>query len=820
MNGRPKLYVEAKNFKADINKEEYANQAIRYAWNKGVNWAVLTDFEVIKVFYSQSISSHLSDKQFFSISCTEFLERFDRLWLLSRESLGSGLIDMEAKDSGKMLEKVSVTDLLYKDLNRSRELLTKGFKLWNESVSRHLLDEGVQKLINRLVFIRVLEDRNIEGPILKPLLHTWRSRKVEKNREPFYCELVGKFRELDQTYNSNLFSSHPFEEWDDIDNATEDVIEILYGKQGYYEYDFRAIPADILGAVYENYLGYQLAQSKKDSAGLKEKGKAKRKEEGIYYTPTFIVDYIINNTLVPVLTKCHSFDDIMKIKVLDPACGSGSFLIKAMDAIYHRYYELGYRNSPTYKKIQIITENIYGVDLDEQAVEIARLNVLINAIEEKILLPSLAKNIENGNSLISGTDEELKKYFGLDWKNKKAFNWQEKFPEVFRQGGFDVIIGNPPYSSKQSLQTKQIVKLFSTVEYKADLYAFFIERGYQLLKPKGLLGFIIPATWMTNYYYRKIRELLIKSQSLNKIVMLDGAVFKNANVDTSLLFLEKCGIDSRKFTWSRATLENLNISATSRSYNSVESEERYDIVPNDSEDWQRIKIKIDLESKKLNLLGKISLGMKLSSNKEFISNVQGAQYPDPIYFGDDIARYGYLIPSRFFNFSKAKIVGGTKKIEIHKAKPKILIQSIRNLSLKRRIVSSLETKGHCFIGTINAFVLNDSHYDIRYILGLLNSTLLNSYFSKRFTTISLTGAFLGILPIRIVDNSNIKYCKEIIDLVDKMLKLQKESHGVNENSNEWEKIKDEITKTDHKIDDVVYKLYGLTDGEIKIIESD
>ena len=179
------------------------------------------------------------------------------------------------------------------------------------------LDEGVQKLLDRLIFLRVAEDRGIEGPILKELL-----REHEEKGGHKFQSMIKKFRELDEIYNSNLFSEHPFEKWEEYGDATENVIKILYGKPGYYEYDFKVMPADVLGGVYENYLGYRLEKSRKGLSVSKDA--KKRKEHGIYYTPDFIVDYIVKNTLKPVLDKCTSVEQLKKIKVLDPACGSGS----------------------------------------------------------------------------------------------------------------------------------------------------------------------------------------------------------------------------------------------------------------------------------------------------------------------------------------------------------------------------------------------------------------------------------------------------------------------------------------------------------------
>ena len=338
LNDRIKFYLEAKPLRADLHKIEYADQAVRYSWNKGATWAVLTDFESIKVFNAQDISRSLADKLFFEISYQDYLNRFDQLWLLSKEAFKDDLLDKEAERVGKKFQKIPITSLLYKDLQKCREILIKNLSQWNRDVKSDDLDEGVQKILDRLLFIRVAEDRGVEQPTLRPMVREYLSRKEQKGT--LYGMMIEKFRELDKYYNSNLFSEHPFEKWEEYSGATKDVIGILYGKESYYEYDFKAMPSDVLGAVYENYLSHRLSKSKKGTTVSKDA--SKRKEQGIYYTPNYIVDYIVKNALGPILEKCKSVQELKKIKVLDPACGSGSFLIKAVDVIAEKYKSFGY----------------------------------------------------------------------------------------------------------------------------------------------------------------------------------------------------------------------------------------------------------------------------------------------------------------------------------------------------------------------------------------------------------------------------------------------------------------------------------------------
>jgi hypothetical protein len=581
------------------------------------------------------------------------------------------------------------------------------------------------------------------------------------------------------------------------------------------------------------------------------------------------VEYIVKNT-VGRLLEGKTPRQVASLRILDPACGSGSFLIGAYQYLldWHRDWYVddgpqkwrtgkspalyqtptlpspyegegrggGWRLTTTERK-RILLNSIYGVDIDPQAVEVTKLSLLLKVLEgenEQTLatqlrlfheraLPDLGSNVKCGNSLIGPDFYESQQVSFLDEEERyrlNVFDWQREFPEVMQDGGFDVVIGNPPYSAKQSLETKKLMALFDHVEYKCDPYAFFIEQGLRKLKRGGALGFIAPVTWMTNFYYRKLRQWLIESQSLRKIVLIEGLVFKGANVDTCLLFLDKESVSVRQFEWSRAKTGRPDVPAILRDYEVVMAEERYDISPEADDQWLSIKHKADNVSIRLDAISKISLGMKLRSNKEFVSNKQDEHHPDPIFFGDDISRYGALEPSRFFNFELAVIVGGTKSPVIHKTKPKIFIQAIRNLSLKRRIVATIDVGGCCFVGTLNGLTMQTANYDIRYVLGLINSTFLNTYFRKRFTTISLTAAFLGILPIRTInfsDPADKARHDRMVALVEQMLALHKQLAAA-KTPDAKTVLQRQVDATDKQIDRLVYELYGLTEEEIAVVE--
>jgi methylase of polypeptide subunit release factors len=834
LNSRIKFYLEAKPFKADLHREDYAKQSIKYSWNKGVTWAVLADFESLIVFNALSPEKSLAGKRYFEIPYTEFLERFDQLWLLSKESFLSDSLDKEAEKHGKKLQKISVTEKLAEDLNYCRKELTEAFRTWNKDVPDHLIDEGVQKLLDRLIFIRVAEDRKIEPPTLIPLLHQWKSSGEAGKTSP-YQAMIEKFRELDKIYNSNLFSPHPFEKWEEFSGATEKVINKLYGDKDYFEYDFSAIPADVLGAVYENYLGYRLEQTKKklfDQDLDLTKSHKKRKEQGIYYTPKFIVDYIVQNVLGPILDKCKSVNDLQKIKILDPACGSGSFLVAAMNFLIKKYEEFGAKPDG-FLKIQILQSNIYGVDLDEQAVELARLNLLLNTFDSQTKLPNLGGNIKNGNSLISGTDEELEKFFGKNFRDKKPFNWQEQFPEVFKQDGFDCVIGNPPYVRNRELpedDKKYFNGAFVSAQGQYDIYQLFFERSINILKKHGQLGFITSNKYAVANYGKKLREFILENSKIISIVDVSHfEVFKDAATYPYVIVLQKDSENSRHLIHAfRANesgdlksgeiiIQQDEIKSTSTKNFTIKNE------PNFFKDIEKISVKLgDIATIKETIhTGNV--------RKKLIVDEPVDKTCKKLLAGKDCHRYWFKWAGKYIRYDKSLIDkerGDYANLIDPKyfEEPKILL---RELALN--IECCLDNEKFYTLNKVYS-VQNEkgSEYDLNYILCLLNSKLLSYYFRQKFEEAHVQGGYLQFkkiytsqILVRKIDFKD-KIEKEqhdnIAKMAEKMTKLHEEFNVAAENSDEWQKIKDEISQTDQKIDQEVYKLYGLTDKEIVIVE--
>jgi len=530
----PKFFLEAKSFRENIDERKYIDQAINYSWLKGVTWAILTNFKKIKVFNTEIKASNPALILFFELDCQDFITNFDKLFLLSKESLDVGLLDKKAEEWGKKLPKKPLDERLFSDFTTFRGLLSENILRSNKSkmLKNDELEESVQRIISRLIFIRTLEDRKYEEPMLLSVIR-------ENQNKNIVTKLNDLYRHLDGIYDAKLFAPHLCEDLQIDDYPLRLVIEGLYrSEEQLQNYDFEAMDADILGGIYEQYLGHILKQGKN---GIKVNGStAHKKEEGIYYTPKFIVDFIVKTIFNELEFKKI---DLHKITVLDPSCGSGSFLIKSYDYFLNKIAKKSDSNiddanveSPEIQhdeKLRIIQNNIFGVDLDPMAVEITQLNLFLKGVEKKHTLPTLKDRIKCGNSLILDRKVDFKRWF----------EWEKEFPEIFKNGGFDVIIGNPPYIKLHTLDKNHLdyfyEHYFSATKH-FDIYTIFVEKALSLLKDGGIIGFILPSKFFNADYGVGLRKLLSEKKYVMQIVNFkDYQVFEGATTYTCLLFLRK-----------------------------------------------------------------------------------------------------------------------------------------------------------------------------------------------------------------------------------------------------------------------------------------
>lgn len=834
IEGIPKLFLEAKSLREDLDRKEFAEQAINYAWHKGATWAILTDFEGIKVFNAEWKSVNYLQNQFFSINCNQFLDNFEQLWLLSRESLEQGLIDKEAEKWGKKAKKIPVDKQLLNDLTKFRELLTKNILKNNPSknLTEEELEEAVQRIIDRLIFIRTLEDKQLESPILQSLIRENTNKRISK-------KLNDVFRNIDDIYNSKLFTPHLCEEVVIDDEVLEKIIYGLFKTaDNTVHYDFSAIDADVLGNIYEQFLGYILKKTAKRASFTE--GKAHRKEQGIYYTPTYVVDYIVKNT-IGELAKNKKFD-LKNIKVLDPACGSGSFLMKAFDylvtldkkkngEIAQTKLDLTGSSASYGRKVEILKENIFGVDLDTKAVEIAQLNLLLKTAEKKHRLPTLQENIKVGNSLIDDSSVA----------GDKAFKWGDEFKEVMKNGGFDVVIGNPPYVFTRDVEFQESFKQYVGKNYfegmkttsksharqagKVNLYALFLIKSIKLLKERGLFAFIIPNNILRTTTYDTIRKFILDSCKIIQIVDLGSNVFQGVTASTIILILEKendarmRGKNKVKILTNEDHLAKFNKPIVIEQKTFLENTSyAFNITVGGSE--RDLFEKIEKNSVQL---GEITIihagGIATGPNKKgMIENYKKSERYKPLLEGKDIKPFIPIFSNKYILYDR-KLLYRAREENIFLSPEKLITQRIGGGN--RVLVVSYDNKQNYTFNSTNTILSKNAENNIKYILAILNSKLINWYYVNKFTnkstlTVNISKTFLESLPIKRVDK-NLQ--NKFIKLVDIEIELRKRLVELKDKTtDEKVRLEKEIQKLDDEIDQEVYKIYGLTKEEQKIIE--
>jgi len=843
INGIPKFFLEAKALREDLDDPKFAEQAINYAWHKGCTWAVLTDFDQgVKIFNAEWKTTILFHSHFKTIPCKEFLDRFEELWLLSRESFEQGLLDKEAEKVSKKSKKTPVGEQLLNDLTTWRAKLSKDILERNKDkrLTEEELDEAVQRIIDRLIFIRNCEDRELEPPKLLSTVREWGSKHKGTLAE---C-IIDVFSHFRDEYDSELFNDHLCDQLDASNQVLEEIINGLdHTKDRTIKYDFSALDADVLGNVYEQYLGYILKKTAK-RAVLKEKY-ARRKEQGIYYTPTYIVDYIVRNTLGELLKDKKV--DVEKIRVLDPACGSGSFLIKALDILneFHSKTDKDYGQTqldlemglPFTKKVKILQNNIFGVDLDTKAVEIAQLSLLLRIAEKRRRLPLLRQNVKCGNSLIDD-----KKVAG-----DKAFKWDQEFKQIMDEGGFDVVIGNPPYVRPENVPKEERDYYLNSQKYdkffgRFDVYILFIEKALKLLKPKGYFSFIIPNSFLNQNYSKVLREWIIKDFRIMGIVDLSQVkVFEAAEVNTCILVLQK----------SKPPKNNLVRIIKPSSLLNLNQSKVVSLQQGIFLNTPQFMIRTDLNESKINIIRKISKDTLVvskifyvvigsvphdtktgASKDRLISSAKLGDSFKPYLEGKDMSRYRLSWRNIYLNY-QPKLMHRPKFPELFENEKLI----IRNISTKEGLLGVYDKEHFYTNDTVSLCVPwfrlknanikgkhisiemleNSEKYNLLYCLGLINSKVLNFYFKHILSsTLHVYPEAIRNLHIKITSNSQ---QQSLIDLVKRMLSLNKRLNEIGDKkTDERQRIEEEIKKTDAEIDELVYKLYGITESEKKIIE--
>jgi type I restriction-modification system DNA methylase subunit len=868
IGGVRKFFLETKKPFVDIKGQTSpAYQLKRYAWSAKLPLSILTDFEELAI-YDCRLRPKLGDKpsvgRIRTFTYNQYLDSFEEIYnLLSKDAVLKGSFDKFAESERQKRGTAEVDAEFLKEIESWREALAKEIAIRNPKLSVHELNYAVQLTIDRIIFLRMCEDRGIEqyGQIQNLLNGTNTYRRL---REIFY--------HADDKYNSGLFDFRADRITPDLkvdDKPLKDIFKNLYYPESPYE--FSVLGADILGHVYEQFLGKVIRLTEGHRAKVEEKPEV-RKAGGVYYTPTYIVEYIVKNT-VGKLCEGKTSRQISSLHILDPACGSGSFLLGAYQSLldYHRdWYQ---KDSPqkhtkevyqghggqwyltTQEKKRILLNNIYGVDIDPQAVEVTKLSLLLKVLEgenqdtlerqmklfKERALPDLASNIKCGNSLIGPDFYQGKQMDLLEQEEMyriNPFDWEKEFPEIMKAGGFDAVIGNPPYGAEfEQTASEHLKNKFQTFVWRGESYLVFVEKAVQLLKLKGLLGYIIPDTYLNLGFTQSLRTFLLRHSKLREIVNLPSNVFSGGIVDTTLLFAEKATRASN-FHEAKVLVKVFNKKSSIQSVNQpireftistgVWFEQKLFNVHSDLTEAKIIS-KIESKNKPLVYFAEMFSGIKtyevgkgipsqtgeIRDTKPFTSNVRRTKSWLPFYDGKHVARYELLwAGDNWINYGRW--LAAPRQPE-HFSGEKILIRKIVGQTL---IATYIPETSYCNTLLFVLKIKRDVSLGYHCLLGILNSKFIGWYFRKKFQ-ISADDTFPQIM-IRDIQQFPIPKPDKVrhdrmVKLVEQILALHKQL-ALAKTPDDKTRLQRQIDTTGYQINRLVYELYDLTDKEIQIVE--
>ena len=853
-DGNTLLVIESKDasrydmldgfYKKDKSKISFAEQLCNYCDAEGIYWGILTNFVEWRLYSVFQKRLYKNEKYAFSSLLWNNADKSSYIDLLSDKGINF-LINLKSSkiiesrgcfdtDPIYYPEQIEIKDKFFSNLKKwrlsIRNAIRKNLTKYNDSK----IDLITQKILDRLIFVGYCSDNKV---ISQNKLHAILHSKID-----LYKELQKIFYQMDDKFDSDLFSKSEEDEYNKIlisDNILRPIIEDLSN------IDFSKLSIHIMGEVYENYLEEILKQNKK-------------KLQGIYYTTEYVIKYIIKNTLTPILSKCKTASELDNIKVLDSSCGSGSFLILAFDEFIEQYKKI--ENQPLFefeRRKLILQNNLYGVDIDEKAVEITKLNLLVKCLENgasldlsgKKILPNIKLNIRSGNSLVSSnlsTDSfdlfsnqhidvinkllelhRLFKYSNDDNKHSiyndieieefklnsilnkdleykynlsyiKPFNYHIAFPEVFKDGGFDCVIGNPPWGANIDAILDYLNEYYpnSTVGFK-DTYKCFFDKSIQLLKPKGKLGYITPNSFYFNPLFKDLRKLL-NSYQIDSMINLGERVFENVEAPSAITIITKSNISNKKIN----TMD-LSFSKSNKEKENLINNGKYSIInQNIFNNTKNNIFSFNLRNLKSNEVyfeqfanikdagiqyHRFGIGMKNRGGNDlhdrlFSKNKNEFKNSVACYYGKLINRYFINdFTDKYFNMDYKSVLKSNEQVSFTKE-----YQGKRNKIVWRQtsdnIKAAIDKKGIWFGNTIQCCEIKKeySNYKLEYLLAILNSKYLNYIYNNTikesnrvFPQIKISN--LKKLPIRTIDFNNkldIDIYNKIISIVEELSKFE------------------------------------------------
>jgi len=906
----PHTIIELKGQNVDLDKRYKSINAVEQGFDYAsktstVKWVIISNYDEFRLYNKQTqekyISYTIKDLMDFNI-LEEFLFIFSKFSLLENNYIDN------LYENTIFIER-NLENEFYKLFNETRLMLIAELEHTNPEINRENIINYAQLILNRYIFICFAEDLGLlpnetsAETLMTPIEH----KNLHKNtvwsrlNELFIFVNEGNDAKGIESYNGGLFKEDlkmlkirdtvdnheifadsyqkwKFEEYsknieEKIGSTYKDIINPIFKNLLIISsFDFSSeLDVNILGHVFENSIG-DLEELKSDGS------KGRRKKDGIFYTPNYITDYICKNTIIPYLSKSgdiNTISELMKeyndsitkldeklknIKILDPACGSGAFLNKAADillnihkAVHEKKYENDTTLNPYFDDIEsrrkILIENIYGVDLNKESIEITKLSLFLKVCKKGLKLPNIDKNIQCGNSLIDNS-----KF------TDKPFVWEAKFKEVLDNGGFDIIIGNPPYGAKLSKDVQRYLNEKYIKGGSETAISFIKLSNTKLLKDNGNFGFIIPKSFTFASNYKYIRDDLV--DMISEIVDCKK-VWNEVKLEQVLLFFTK---NTSKESFKSGTLENQKINI--KGFIPKTSYETFGIYLNDVSNRE------------------LEIGLKLRKSNLFINDI--AKNSRGGIFQKHISNNGDIDVLGGAEIQREGIIGIKGKInsELIKNDEKSFIK--QNSILVQRLVAHItkpidyikitacfpEDRNYAIVDTINQLTF-DKNINSEIYWSIINSKLINWYcyrfiFAKAIRTMQFDNPVTSRIPIHLKNLEEeailFQYSTELINLYKKfnaeielfkawlertyviekfskklgqyyelefeefLNELKKKKINIEERKiqelllKEFNKsksfiqpLKSEITIIDEKINQKIYKLYDLTEEEINII---
>ncbi|MDR3292017.1 MAG: Eco57I restriction-modification methylase domain-containing protein [Methanobrevibacter sp.] len=837
-NKEPYAVIELKGSDTNLdkrynNKISAVEQAFNYATKKqSIQWVIVSNYYKFRLYNKSNQEDYISFniEELNEINTSKKPENLQLFLLIfSKYSLLDNNIISNLYKSTILIEQ-NLESNFYKLFSETRLMIIAELQNNHPEKTKTEIIHYAQSILNRYIFICFAEDLGLLPPetstetLITPINHKnlFKNTLWDRLNELFMFVNEGNPDKNIESYNGGLFKedfdnikirdfvddftifNESYQKWDfeKYSKAIEDKIGNNYKDRinpifknllVVSSFNFSSeLDVNILGHIFENSIGELEKIKEEDYSKKTPNNKGRRKKDGIFYTPNYITQYICENTIIPYLSKngkAKTINDLISqhineidildeklknIKIIDPACGSGAFLNKATDIllnIHKTVHDMKYENNksldPYFDDIgsrrKIILNNIYGVDLNEESIEITKLAMFLKIAKKGLKLPNLDKNIKCGNSLISDSNF-------ID----NAFNWEKEYPEVFKNDGFDIVIGNPPYVRIQNIPHTEIdyyKKKYITTHEKVDLSILFIELSQNILKNDGMTGFISSNAFLNTDYGEKLRQIFLKTIQMKLIIDFgDLPIFKDALTYVSIFIFSKSSSQSFKYSHVKKLNQNLN----SLKFENINLS-NLDKKSWPLKDYSLIKIFEKLKKHPpLKKIAKCWVGIISGADDIFIfENIGNIDIENemfiPLLRSGDCKRYSYSKPSKyiiypyklynekteilpvneiekypkFFNYLKSnenklrKRKDSRKTLEKEQKWYKLIRHGNLNTFKKEKIVFPGESKqnkfgidisGSGFSGArVFSITMENSDYSIKYLLAVLNSKLMEKY---------------------------------------------------------------------------------------------